>query len=406
MANQQLERQPGQRSEDFGWMMTVLALICVGLIAIIIYSTHSWRRGDSAAVLGVSVLAAGGCLLLGGLVGFLFGIPRSLQQDRPPTDLELGGATKSITTSSRGTGYRVNTNLEQISDWLTKILVGVGLTQLDNIPDEFRDGAEYLGAALGKNQYSDQFALWLVLYFLSCGFFFVYLWTRLFLAGAFVRADVSAAIISEVRRVQADQGQIDATALSLTYKYLNPELSPAEVDIGQLKQALKLSQASIRVQVFERAREVRRANWRTDKALMERVIPIFEALIESDPEKRFHRNYGQLGYALKDQRQPRWAEAEAAFTTAIGIRGPARQEGWAVYEANRALCRIMQDKEFQQGKPSTAQVRAKILGDLQVAYGDEFTDTIFRESQIGDWISLNSVTPDELSHNPTVGANG
>ncbi len=35
---------------------------------------------------------------------------------------------------SNKVNYRSNTNLEQISDWLTKILVGVGLTQQTFFP--------------------------------------------------------------------------------------------------------------------------------------------------------------------------------------------------------------------------------------------------------------------------------
>jgi predicted secreted protein len=58
-------------------------------------------------------------LLIGGLLGFLFGIPRTLQQ-------EASQATEQNRKDRpQETNYAVNTNLDQISDWLTKILVGV-----------------------------------------------------------------------------------------------------------------------------------------------------------------------------------------------------------------------------------------------------------------------------------------
>ena len=58
--------------------------------------------------------------------------------------------------------YRVNTNLEQISDWLTKILVGVGLVQLGAIIDSLGDLADFLGPALGNDVTGPPFAVALV----------------------------------------------------------------------------------------------------------------------------------------------------------------------------------------------------------------------------------------------------
>ena len=86
----------------------------------------------------------------GGFVGFLFGIPRVLQDGqsgsagphpgvRPeaPTNLRLPSGA-SASSPSAGSGFRinVNTNLEQISDWLTKIIVGLGLVELRNMPTD------------------------------------------------------------------------------------------------------------------------------------------------------------------------------------------------------------------------------------------------------------------------------
>ncbi|WP_431322445.1 hypothetical protein [Rhizobium sp. YTU87027] len=37
-----------------------------------------------------------------------------------------------------------NTNLERISEWLTTMLVGVGLTEVDSLGDRFRDFSDFL----------------------------------------------------------------------------------------------------------------------------------------------------------------------------------------------------------------------------------------------------------------------
>jgi len=79
----------------------------------------------------------------------------------------------------------VNTNLVEISDWLTKIIVGVGLIELRRIPPQARRLALEVAGPSGDIS----FALAVVVYFPTLGFLFGYLSTRLFLAGAFSRAE-------------------------------------------------------------------------------------------------------------------------------------------------------------------------------------------------------------------------
>ncbi len=113
----------------------------------------------------------------GVFIGFLFGIPRVLQDDAPS-----GGTDEA---ESRVT-QRVNTNLEQISDWLTKIIVGFGLIELRKVPAAFQSLATFVAT---DSESSPAIAGSLILYFAVTGFFAGYLLTRLFLALAFSRAD-------------------------------------------------------------------------------------------------------------------------------------------------------------------------------------------------------------------------
>lgn len=85
--------------------------------------------------------------------------------------------------------YSVNSNLEQISDWLTKIIVGVGLTQLHNLPGLASRAARFLAGGLNSNAQERAFAIGLILYFGVLGFVAGYVTTRVYLTGAFVRAD-------------------------------------------------------------------------------------------------------------------------------------------------------------------------------------------------------------------------
>jgi hypothetical protein len=97
---------------------------------------------------------------------------------------------------------------------------------------------------------------------------------------------------------------------------------------------------------------------------MERTIPIFRALVAADGEDRFHENHGQLGYALKDQRRPAYAEAVAELDKAISIRGKPNYPEWYIYELNRAMCRIMLDDRFAAKQPSETTVRDAIRTDM------------------------------------------
>jgi len=325
-------------------------------------------------------------------VGFVFGIPKSLQQKETPAKDDARSGESLMERSA----YRGNTNLEEISDWLTKILVGVGLTQLLRIPGSLGAFAAYLAPAFGKEPAAERFALALLLYFPTSGFLFGYLWTRLFLGKALSQADRLANIEKKVN-AQQQQAQADANALAQTYQHL--AAGPSTVPTEPLKAAIRASSPAVRVTIFNQAREVRSKNWLTDKTMVERTIPVFEALIDSDTDGRLHRNYGQIGYALKDQTQPDWARAEQNLSRAIRVRGPWRDTGWVLYELNRAVCRIMQDADYKADKKSLSARRESILADLRVGWRLE-SHTMFQEDPIRKWMGLNNVSELDVDQEP------
>lgn len=132
-------------------------------------------------------------LASGGLVGFLFGIPRVLQDTGAGAVIHTDANDKS-NQSSGLPAYRmqVNTNLEQISDWLTKIIVGIGLIELRNVPGYLNRLSLFIASGLGNPLQSQVMAIAIVLYFSVLGFLGGYLMTRIYLAQAFSRADWGA----------------------------------------------------------------------------------------------------------------------------------------------------------------------------------------------------------------------
>lgn len=179
-----------QRQQDL-WFPITISLVALSAGAVVILSKTSINRS-------VALACALGFLCVGILIGFLFGIPKVVQGQgeatvtAPPEGEGNGGGNGGgKAREDRGVVYRmqVNTNLEQISDWLSKIIVGVGLVELKQIPDGLKALSEYIQPGLGGGADAKVMALAIILYSSLVGFFVGYLVTRTYIAGVFRRAD-------------------------------------------------------------------------------------------------------------------------------------------------------------------------------------------------------------------------
>lgn len=159
------------------------------------------------------------------------------------------------------------------------------------------------------------------------------------------------------------QGKIDEVALVLGYRQLHAGSALKEADVERLHSAIQRAGSQVRNAIFNLAYEVRRGNWATDKHLMERTIPVFEALVRADP--KWHAAHGQLGYALKDKMFPDWQGAKTCLDRAVELRGERSDEG-LYYQFNRALCAIHLDPGYPQ-TPADAPTRNSILNILKQA---------------------------------------
>ena len=175
--------QPAYRPEDstsatltkIRWLFGASLLAPMALELFVAYWLTS---GDHARRFLILNLVLGGAAgFSGGLLGFIFGVPKSL------TD-----SSENDTNAARHSG--TNTNLEQISDWLTKVLVGAGLTSLTALPHfgariiHFLDKNGYEGLPGGGT-----LAIFIILYFAAAGFFWSYVETRTSLTKLFNEVD-------------------------------------------------------------------------------------------------------------------------------------------------------------------------------------------------------------------------
>ncbi|GGV32440.1 hypothetical protein GCM10010495_56470 [Kitasatospora herbaricolor] len=150
-------------------------MLGVGLTGLLLFGLG---RAHPLQALGGGLTVAGAAAVLGGALGFLFGVPRMRSGEQPGP---AGGPVRD--------SYVPNTNLEQVSDWLTKVLLGVGLTQLGSLGARLHQLGAALAPALGGDPGAAPFAAALVLYFLVLGFLAGWLATRLLLPRALSDAD-------------------------------------------------------------------------------------------------------------------------------------------------------------------------------------------------------------------------
>jgi hypothetical protein len=164
------------------------AIGCLILFGILVIGFYALSKSCSPCaccsglqIFAVSVVIGLAALVVGSLLGFLFSIPRSGGQDKNDP-------------------YPDNSNLVDISDWLTKVLVGASLVTLTKIPPKLHLLADWIG----QNGYNDQkdgtiFALALLIFFAVCGFLWMYVWTRLYFSQDLIDARSQTALLNAIK---------------------------------------------------------------------------------------------------------------------------------------------------------------------------------------------------------------
>lgn len=365
------------------WLIRLAVLAVSGLMIVLVYGFQSWTTGRVVAAAGLGLMAGGAAWLSGALTGFLFGIPHAREaiasrraQQKRDTDEDLSDEDEEDIR------YRPSTSLEQIADWLTKIIVGVGLTQLNHIPGKLDALAAYIASGMGSDQANKPFALAIVIYFFVSGFLFGFLWSRLYMLRAFAEAEILKAI------AKISQFDFDSEAINLVNRQLTTD-APA-VSPRTLKGAIKKASAKAREAILEKAKEARTASGVTVD-LLRRASEVFKALISEDTEDLDHESHAQLGYILRDLGKPEDSVEE--FSHAIKIRDRRGKRGWSSYDFRRACIRIKLDED----SPSKPAVRDAILADLRRARKDPKREEDWekRKDDIHEWLKKNNL--DETS---------
>jgi hypothetical protein len=187
----------------------------------------------STSLLVVELLLATAALTLGGVAGFLFGIPRATTQQQRDT-ATTKGETETAAVQVVG-GYEPSNNLEQVADWLTKILVGIGLVELRKV----RDALATLGDVIAK-QFAfpavDVVSQLVFVSFLAVGFLGSFLWTRIYYGAIQMGADIDVRSLLDRMNKSENKAQnaVKAAELMLNKKVKTPvELGRGAIGEGQ-----------------------------------------------------------------------------------------------------------------------------------------------------------------------------
>jgi len=308
--------QTDEQLDKYNMLGRLQLTVLAGILVIAFYSLQFIKPGGFLAIFGVGILAAGGFLLIGCLLGFIFAIPRTASARNSDGAHSASGDTSHTTPTS---AVETNSNLVEISDWLTKILVGVGLVELNKIPEKLKLLTSYLSNGLRNCgeatsscvQSSESFALGIVIFFFAAGFLIGYLWTRLYLQRALQelatraeRVDKAWEYIYQAELKMRDGSLSDANTLIDQALQTNPSHSGALLTKGRILKRIaqadgKPGNAELLQQALEYASQA--AELKPTSGAVAYNVACYQALLGKDRSDIFKnlRRAFQLNSKLK-----------------------------------------------------------------------------------------------------------
>lgn len=170
-------------------LLTLLGGIVFGLIGLIGYPLTFASAGT---LMYIGILIAGAALVTGFFTGTLFGIPKR--------------------NNNGTTDYALNNSLVEIADWLTKIIVGLGLVNLKQVPAYLLQMGDYVDAAADvEGKSASVFTMCIVIYFSMLGLYTGYNYMRLVLSAKYKDADdnlMAKALEKAMQRVEMQNDEI------------------------------------------------------------------------------------------------------------------------------------------------------------------------------------------------------
>jgi hypothetical protein len=153
---------------SFWETMSIIAFV-IGTLTVGVYADPFSPGGYQR--FGLLFAISGGAWMSGATLGFLFGVPRYKSAD----GTSAVAAAPQAPAAQAVMAFTPNTNLEQISDWLTKIIVGATLVQLVPIIQAFGGLCQWIAIQMQQPP-AAIFAGGILIFFFFAGFMWGYLW--------------------------------------------------------------------------------------------------------------------------------------------------------------------------------------------------------------------------------------
>jgi hypothetical protein len=384
-------------------LMVGSGLLLLGFILLFVFSMSA--DSDKGQVFAAAVLTSVAALVVGALLGFLFALPRYREEESPGESIR----------SSRLT---VNANLEQISDWLTKILVGIGLIELGRIGPSLGNLVTNLGLAFGGSSTARTTAGATLAFYSVMGFLMGYLLTRTLLTQILDEFIILVQRADQANQLAADQEQklITATrAIGAASAMLRGEHGSPE----ELTNLLKDVDENVRSTIFSMAQHQQFLNWAWEaeekadvksnkRSALNWAIPVLRAFTAARPnDPKYH---GELGMVLKDASGLDNPEARRELELAVELAGDGYtndRAGWWCY--NLAMILAAEDMRDHPTDPSGCRNRDRIVALLRRAAGmstiiASLIQSLIRKEELkfapnqalSNWLEACGVTEDEV----------
>lgn len=221
------------------WSLRILYVL--SFPAISLYVLCQQENCCNFNTIGLSILLGLACTAGGILFGFIFSIPRSMTSDK----------------DEKGKPYRANANLEQISDWLTKIIVGVSLVEFNAIVKKLKQFVDYLAPSFAEVNEPRALIFSTIIFYFMMGFIMGYVYTRLYAPTLFRWADY--ALINKVNEL-VKQNNNDKKVLDILGSWLRSLSGGLQPSKAEFFEAIKNASPGIRSTAYFRARIFRKSH--------------------------------------------------------------------------------------------------------------------------------------------------
>src|SRR3954451_11401420 len=182
VTREQISRRPspGEKAQHGVTMIAVVLLVGVVVLSVGVMVSAGPRPAAGAIGAGVTMfLLFTASAAIGAALGFLFGLPRARFTDELSAAAGSTGATGGPPAAPLhpSAHYLANSNLIKVSDWLTTIVIGLGLVNLGSAVPALRTLATALQAPLGGAPYAGAIGISTLIGGCIGGFVLVYLYT-------------------------------------------------------------------------------------------------------------------------------------------------------------------------------------------------------------------------------------